>query len=91
LGGGGVPWWRADGRELFYMSPEGKLMSVPVDPESLEFGTPTMLFQTPLESPSLISTQYVVAKNGQRFLLAVPVGSTAPITVVLEWTKLLTH
>jgi Tol biopolymer transport system component len=89
LGGGGVPWWRADGRELFYMSRDGKLMSVPVDPGSLEFGTPTVLFQTPLESPSLISAQYVASRNGQRFLLAVPAGTMAPITVVLDWTRLL--
>jgi Tol biopolymer transport system component len=91
LGGGGVPWWRADGKELFYMSRDGKLMSVPVNMGSIEFGAPTMLFQTPLESPSLISAQYVVAKNGARFLLAVPAGSVAPITVVLDWTKLLPH
>ena len=91
LGGGGVPLWRADGRELFYMSRDGKLMSVLVDPGPLEFGTPTMLFQTPLESPTLISAQYAVTRNGQRFLLAVPAGTMAPITVVLDWTKLLPH
>jgi len=91
LGGGGVPWWRADGRELFYMSRDGKLMSVPVDRGSLEFGTPKPLFQTPLESPSLMSAQYVVTRNGQRFLLAVPAGTMAPITVVLDWTRLLPH
>ena len=91
LGGGGVPWWRADGRELFYMSRDGKLMSVAVDPEAQEFGTPTMLFQTPLESSSLISARYVVTGDGQRFLLAVPAGTMAPITVVVDWTKLLPH
>jgi hypothetical protein len=49
-----------------------------------------MLFQTPLSSPSLISAQYVVADNGQRFLVAVPAGTTtSSITVVLDWTKLL--
>ena len=91
LGGGGVPWWCADGRELFYMSRDGKLMSVSVKPgPEPEFGVPTMLFQTPLSSPSLISAQYVVADNGQRFLVAVPAGTTiSSITVVLEWTKLL--
>jgi len=91
LGGGGVPWWRADGRELFYMSPDGKLMSVAVEPGSLEFSAPTVLFQTPIEAPTLISAQYVVAGNGQRFLLAVPAGTISPITVVLDWTRLLTH
>jgi len=93
LGGGGVPWWRADGRELFYMSRDGKLMSVPVKPgQPAEFGVPTALFQTPLTSPLLISAEYVVAGNGQRFLLAVPVGTTTTsITVALDWIKLLQH
>jgi Tol biopolymer transport system component len=93
LGGGGVPWWRADGRELFYMSRDGKLMSVPVKPgPAPEFGVPTALFQTPLNSPLLISAEYVVADNGRRFLLAVPAGTTTTsITVVLDWTKLLPH
>jgi Tol biopolymer transport system component len=91
LGGGGVPWWRADGRELFYMSRDGKLMAVPVTPgPAPEFAVPTVLFQTPLSSPLLISAPYVVAANGQRFLLAVPARTTtSSITVVLDWTKLL--
>jgi hypothetical protein len=91
LGGGGVPWWRADGRELFYMSRDGKLMSVAVHPgPAPEFGVPTGLFQTPIHSPLLISAEYVVTANAQRFLLAVAAGTTTtPITVVLDWTKLL--
>jgi len=93
LGGGGVPWWRADGRELFYMSRDGKLMSVQVKlGPAAEFGVPTVLFQTPLSSPLLISAEYVVAANGQRFLLAVPArATTTSITVVLNWIKLLQH
>ncbi|HEU4891464.1 MAG TPA: protein kinase [Vicinamibacterales bacterium] len=91
LGGGGVPWWRGDGRELFYMSRDGKLMSVLVNPESADFGVPTMLFQTPIESPSLITARYVVTGDGQKFLLAVPAGTVSPITVVLDWTRLLPH
>ena len=91
LGGGGVPWWRADGRELFYMSRDGKVMSVAVTPgPATDFGPPRELFQTPLQSPLLITAQYVATGNGQRFLLAVPVRTTTPpITVVLDWTKLL--
>jgi eukaryotic-like serine/threonine-protein kinase len=91
LGEGGVPWWRADGRELFYMSRDGKLMSVPITPgPASEFGAPTVLFQTPIRSPILRSAQYVVTRDGQRFLLAVPAGTTTtPLTVVLDWTTLL--
>jgi hypothetical protein len=91
LGGGGVPWWRSDGTELFYMSREGKLMSVPVKAgPTVEFGTPTMLFESPIHTLSLISSQYAVARNGQRFLIAAPaMTTTPPITVVVDWTKLL--
>ena len=91
LGGGGVPWWRSDGRELFYMSREGNVMSVAVKAGPIvEFDKPTMLFESPIHTPSLISSQYAVASNGQRFLLAVPsMSTTPPITVVLDWTKLL--
>jgi hypothetical protein len=66
-------------------------VSVKPGPEP-EFGVPTVLFQTPLTSPSLISAQYLVADNGQRFLLAAPAGTTmTSIMVVLDWTKLLQH
>jgi hypothetical protein len=81
----------ADAKELFYISREGKLMSVPVKPgPAPEFGVPTMLFQTPIHSPSLVSAGYVVTGNGQRFLLSVPaVTNKTPLTVVLDWTRLL--
>ena len=66
-------------------------MSVAVTPgPATDFGLPRELFQTPLQSPLLITAQYVATGNGERFLLAVPVRTTtAPITVVLDWTKLL--
>ena len=90
LRGGGVPRWRADGKELFYMSPDGKLMSVPVKPgPTPDFGVPTMLFQTPIRVPSLGIDQYAVTGNGQRFLVLSPTEDAAPvpITVVLNWTS----
>jgi len=74
--GGRIAWSRG-----FGVKEAGKSDSV----------TPTTLFQTPLESPSLMSARYVVTNNGQRFLIAVPAGAMAPITVVLDWTKLLPH
>jgi serine/threonine protein kinase len=91
LGGGAVPWWRADGRELFYLSTAGKLMAVSVTPgTTLEFGPPVMLFQTPLIAPVLDVDEYAVSADGQRFLVIKHAQSaTTPITVVLDWAKLL--
>jgi Tol biopolymer transport system component len=92
LGGGGVPWWNANGRELFYLSLDRKLMAVPVqsgpDPT---FGAPTTLFETSIEAPTFIEAQYVVSGDGQRFLVAAQTAkpSASAPTVVLDWTKLL--
>jgi Tol biopolymer transport system component len=88
--GGVEPKWRHDGRELYYLAFDGKLMSVAVKPDRT-FGTPVALFDTPLtvnrNQPSR-DRRYDVAADG-RFLLAIPVGTTAaaPVTAVLNWTS----
>jgi len=83
-GGGAAPSWRGDGKELFYLAPDGKMMAVEVTagPE-FRGGTPAPLFQT----PSGTSVGGVTA-DGKRFLLVTPVGpsAAAPFTVVLNWT-----
>jgi Tol biopolymer transport system component len=90
--GGGEAMWRADGRELFYLTADGKMMSVPATPVSkdeLDFGAPSLLFQTPIARPQLGTDQYAVTRDGQRFLMIQPrrdqSSATAPITVVVNW------
>jgi Tol biopolymer transport system component len=83
-GGGTAPRWRGDGRELFYLAPNGKMMAVDVlAGQEFQAGTPTPLFQTP---PGAIVGD--VTADGKRFLLVAPVGPIAsvPFTVVLNWT-----
>ena len=83
-GGGTAPRWRRDGRELFYLAPNGKMMAVDVKAgQAFDVGAPTALFQTP---PGAIVGD--VTPDGQRFLLVTPVGlrASAPFTVVLNWT-----
>jgi len=96
IAGGTQPRWRPDGKELFYVAPDTRLMAVPIkmgrDKPTLEAGTPVPLFATRLASGSGISTvigmrpQYAVAADG-RFLMNVTLdaGAAAPITVVLNW------
>jgi eukaryotic-like serine/threonine-protein kinase len=90
-GGGDQPQWRRDGKELFYLSPDRKLMAVQVKTgETFENGAPVPLFQTKVFPP--VSTgarnNYVVAADGQRFLVnnVVEENASHPITVVLNWT-----
>src|SRR5918999_919260 len=88
-GGGGSPRWRRDGRELFYLSADGKLMAVEVDGSSdrFEAEVPAPLFEPRVGAISGDSP-YDVAADGRRFLVKVPVEETAPapVTVVLNWT-----
>jgi eukaryotic-like serine/threonine-protein kinase len=83
-GGGTAPRWGGDGKELFYLAPDGKMMTVEVTagPE-FRGGTPTPLFQTP--SGAIVGD---VSADGKRFLLATPAGAShsPPFTVVLNWT-----
>jgi eukaryotic-like serine/threonine-protein kinase len=86
--GGVQPLWRRDSRELFYLSPQGKLMTVEMGTRgsgTLEAGPPRVLFQTGL-NPSPQLGEYAVTPDGERFLVADPVGGkTQAITVVLNW------
>jgi serine/threonine protein kinase/Tol biopolymer transport system component len=96
-GGGAQPRWRHDGRELFYVAPDGRLMTVSVrvaaSARTVETGTPIALFVPRLATGasigSLSSTsfpQYAVAADG-RFLMNVAVDEaiSSPITIVLNW------
>ena len=85
-GGGCQAHWRKDGKELFYLSLQGKLMAVDVATGPLfEAGAPRELFQTPILVNPLID-QYAVTGDGRRFILGTPLGEEEPITVMLNWT-----
>jgi eukaryotic-like serine/threonine-protein kinase len=85
--GGGAPRWRSDGKELVYRDATGAFMAVDVRVAgaSLETGLPRRLF-----SPAPSVHAWDMTADGQRFLIATPLRTTAvpqadPITVVLNW------
>jgi serine/threonine protein kinase len=88
--GGAQPRWRRDGKELFYLAPDGKLMAADVKATETAFATstPHVLFNTGITASSVDRrNQYVVSRDGQRFLVNISVEdeNPAPITVVLNW------
>lgn len=90
--GGVQPRWRGDGRELFYLDPEGQMMSVPLptgDPRQAR--PPAALFRTLLQ-PSSANDQFAPAADGQRFIVRRPMGELgtdqAPVTVLVNWRGL---
>jgi Tol biopolymer transport system component len=86
-GGGAQPWWRSDGRELYYLSADGKLMAVEVKPGgSFEAGAPRALFElAPVRSGA---SSYGVTAAGDRFLFVTAREEAASLqfTVVTNWT-----
>ncbi len=83
--GGSQPVWRRDGRELFYLATDNRLMAVPVKAAaSFEAAAPTTLFKT----ESAAEHSYDVAADGQRFLINANVtkADALPITAVVNWT-----
>jgi Tol biopolymer transport system component len=96
-GGGTQVRWRADGLELFYVTPDNALAAVSIQLPSGEgsprVDAPNVLFPTRMYSGGvgIPKQQYVVSQDGQRFLVNVstPVGELArPITLLLNWKGL---
>ena len=85
--GGAQPHWRRDGKEVFYMAPDRKLMAVDVKlGAAFETSAPKTLFQTQVVRPEA-PNRYVVTEDGQRFLVnsSLEEVSQTPITVILNW------
>ncbi|MDP3717468.1 MAG: protein kinase [Acidobacteriota bacterium] len=86
--------WRADGRELFFLSPTRELMAVSIDAaKGFRAGTPIRLFQTAVAGPlgSGHRFPYAVSADGQRFLIYVNDRNAPPpsISVIVNWPALL--
>jgi eukaryotic-like serine/threonine-protein kinase len=84
--GGDSPRWRRDGREIFYVAPERKLMAAKVETSpALRIGAAQLLFQTGPQAPGV---SYDASADGQKFLLTNVQFEEAsqPLTVVLNWT-----
>ena len=89
--GGIEPMWRRDGKELFYLALDRKLMTAPVSTgSSFEAAPPVALFETRMSillTAAYSRNQYVVSADGQRFLINQPRADapSSPITVVVNW------
>jgi Tol biopolymer transport system component len=94
--GGAQPRWRRDGKELFFLGSDKRLMSVKIGQKVdalgvLEVSDPEPLFQTRIRGPLVPSwLEYTVTANGQRFLICETERMDTSMTVLLNWTASLT-
>ena len=90
--GGAWPRWRRDGKEIFYLDPNRRLMVADVDGRgpSFKVGAVRPLFA--IDAPLVARSAYDVSPDGQRFLVNVlreQSAAPAPLTVVSNWTATL--
>jgi len=94
--GGVAPRWRADGKEIFYVAPDGSLMAASVtvsrDGRTLETGKPAALFRPGIFGgfSNGVRHQYAVTPDGQRFLVnavARAAAGASSATVVVNWME----
>jgi eukaryotic-like serine/threonine-protein kinase len=91
-GGGDMPEWEPDGKELFYVSPDHKIMSAEISEQgsAIAIGKATALFTVNLAATPGGQT-YAVGSGGQKFLAITSVEGTGPeaVTLVVNWPALL--
>jgi eukaryotic-like serine/threonine-protein kinase len=89
--GGGQPVWRGDGKELFYLSLDGRLMAVDVraGAAGIEVGLPKALFGLGRYEPDFYD--YAPSADGQRVLAKMRVENDPGrrLHVVINWPSLL--
>ncbi|HEY7058356.1 MAG TPA: protein kinase, partial [Vicinamibacterales bacterium] len=92
IAGGTQVRWSADGKEIFYVAPDGQMMSVAIalGTAAPDVKSPVPLFQTHLGTGTNVignKPQYAVARDG-RFLINTAIGgASAPIVVAVNWMK----
>jgi Tol biopolymer transport system component/predicted Ser/Thr protein kinase len=89
--GGGHPRWNQDGKELYYLSLDNKILAVPVNlGATFHAGSPQELFAVhPTSNPN--SSVYDVTADGQRFLINTVASEegSPPLSLVVHWPALL--
>ena len=88
--GGRQSRWRADGKELYYLTADDRVMAAEIEAgETFQPGVPHMLFRAPSVNPLLPDNfyHYDVFDDGQRFLIDVAAEESeqSPVTIVLNW------
>jgi Tol biopolymer transport system component len=86
--GGSQARWRGDGKEIVFVSPEGKLMSVAIATSGSTFKaeSPKVLFDTRIVSISRDWWQYDMTVDGKKFLINTRIDhAQEPITLYANW------
>jgi len=84
--GGVTPAWRGDGKELYYLGLDNKVMAVSVRADSaFHSESPVALFEMQ-PSPSSFASNFDVSADGQKFILNAAAGQgSPPFSLIVNW------
>jgi Tol biopolymer transport system component len=82
---GAQPRWSHDGRQIFFIEPDRKLMAVSFDAKTGTVGSPRVLFQTRIAAVSIASWQYDIAPDGRFLINSLPSNTASPLTLLTGW------
>jgi Tol biopolymer transport system component len=86
--GGVHPYWRRDGKEIFFLTPTGDMMAADITAGAgIQSSTPKLLFRSTAPEPETNGPAYAVSADGQQFLIRKTLagGTLSPTTVVVNW------
>ena len=79
------PRWSRDGRQIFFIQWDRKLIAVSFDPKTGTVGAPRVLFQTRIAAERIANWQYDVAPDGRFLINSLPANAASPLTVLTGW------
>ena len=79
------PRWSRDGRQIFFIQSDRKLIAVSFDPKTGTAGAPRVLFQTRIAAERIANWQYDVAPDGRFIINSLPSNTASPLTLITGW------
>jgi serine/threonine protein kinase len=83
--GSSQPRWSRDGRKIFYVQPDRKVMVVAFDPAKNSASPPQAFAQTRITVTTFGWFQYDVAPDGRLLVNSLPANNSSPLTLVTNW------
>jgi len=80
------PRWSRDGRKVFFVQPDRKLMVVAFNPTTGSAGAPQVVAQTRITTSMFGWFQYAVAPDGRFLINSFPSETSSPLTLITNWT-----
>jgi Tol biopolymer transport system component/predicted Ser/Thr protein kinase len=86
MAGSAQPRWSADGRKVYFMQPDRKIMMVSFDPEKGTATSPEVFAQTRVKVTTFGWFQYAVAPDGRLLVDSLP-ANNSPLTLIVNWER----